>query len=171
MCEAETTKIPGWKGWLDLPTPKISGASGPWIDLSHRLTEELSRIPSFPQPHIRQISRIPEHRANVTEVHMVVHHGTHIDAPRHFIADGPTMDEVPLELDDSSGAPIAQLVPRCETANFYAQALAVLGADEAVLLRRVEPKHGAAVHSRNRQLDPLAHHEPRSAARARFAEA
>ena len=97
MCESETTKIPGWKGWLDLPAPKISGASGPWIDLSHRLTEELSRIPSFPQPHIRQISRIPEHRANVTEVHMVVHHGTHIDAPRHFIADGPTMDEVPLE--------------------------------------------------------------------------
>jgi len=33
----------------------------------------------------------------VTEVQMVVHHGTHVDAPRHFIADGPAMDEVPLE--------------------------------------------------------------------------
>jgi kynurenine formamidase len=97
MCETVTDKVPGWKGWLDLPAPKISGASDPWIDLSHRLTEELSRIPSFPQPRIRQITRIPEHRANVTEVHMVVHHGTHLDAPRHFIADGPTMDEVPLE--------------------------------------------------------------------------
>jgi kynurenine formamidase len=97
MCETVSNKIPGWKGWLDLPAPKISGARGPWIDLSHRLTEELSRIPSFPQPRIRQITRIPEHRANVTEVHMVVHHGTHLDAPRHFIADGPTMDEVPLE--------------------------------------------------------------------------
>jgi kynurenine formamidase len=97
MCETQTNKVPGWKGWLDLPAPKISGASGPWIDLSHRLTENLSRIPSFPQPHIRQIRKIPEHRANVTEVHMVVHHGTHIDAPRHFIADGPTMDEVPLD--------------------------------------------------------------------------
>jgi kynurenine formamidase len=97
MCETVINKIPGWKGWLDLPAPKISGAGGPWIDLSHRLTEELSRIPSFPQPRIRQITRIPEHRANVTEVHMVVHHGTHLDAPRHFIADGPTMDEVPLE--------------------------------------------------------------------------
>jgi kynurenine formamidase len=97
MCETVTDKVPGWKGWLDLPAPKISGASGRWIDLSHRLTEELSRIPSFPQPRIRQITRIPEHRANVTEVRMVVHHGTHLDAPRHFIADGPTMDEVPLE--------------------------------------------------------------------------
>ena len=28
---------------------------------------------------------------------MVVHHGTHFDAPRHFIADGPTIDEVPLD--------------------------------------------------------------------------
>ncbi len=97
MCESQTKKVPGWQGWLDLPAPKITGAQGPWIDLSHRLTEELSRIPSFPQPHIRQITRIPEHHANVTEVHMVVHHGTHIDAPRHFIADGPTMDEVPLD--------------------------------------------------------------------------
>jgi kynurenine formamidase len=97
MCETQTDKVPGWKGWLDVPAPKMSGGPGPWIDLSHRLTEELSRIPSFPQPRIRQITKIPEHRANVTEVHMVVHHGTHLDAPRHFIADGPTMDEVPLE--------------------------------------------------------------------------
>ncbi len=97
MCDDTANKVPGWKGWLDLPAPKISSALGTWVDLSHRITEELSRIPSFPQPHIRQIRKIPEHRANVTEVHMVVHHGTHIDAPRHFIADGPTMDEIPLE--------------------------------------------------------------------------
>ena len=97
MCDDANEKIPGWKGWLDVPAPKISGALGAWVDLSHRLTEELSRIPSFPQPRIRQISKIPEHRANVTEVHMVVHHGTHLDAPRHFIADGPTMDEIPIE--------------------------------------------------------------------------
>ena len=97
MCEPATNKIPGWKGWLDVPTPKVSGVAGVWLDLSHRLTEELSRIPSFPQPRIRQITRIPEHRANVTEIHMVVHHGTHLDAPRHFIADGPTIDQVPLD--------------------------------------------------------------------------
>jgi kynurenine formamidase len=97
MCENQTNKVPGWKGWLDVPTGRISGVRGPWVDLSHRLTEELSRIPSFPQPRIRQIAKIPEHHANVTELHMVVHHGTHLDAPRHFIADGPTMDQVPLD--------------------------------------------------------------------------
>ncbi|MGA7162727.1 MAG: cyclase family protein, partial [Pseudolabrys sp.] len=84
MCEPVANKSHGWKGWRDLPAPKVSGALGAFIDLSHRITEELSRIPSFPQPRIRQITTIPQHRANVTEVHMVVHHGTHLDAPRHF---------------------------------------------------------------------------------------
>lgn len=97
MCESASDKIPGWEGWLDLPAARISGAPGGWVDLSHRITETLSRIPSFPQPHIRRIRTIPPDRANVTEVHMVVHHGTHLDAPCHFLADAPTMDEVPLE--------------------------------------------------------------------------
>ena len=95
MCEPAEQKIPGWKGWRDLPAPRITRAAGGWVDLSHSITETLSRIPFFPQPRIRQIMQIPP--SNVTEVHMVVHHGTHLDAPRHFIADGPTMDEVPLE--------------------------------------------------------------------------
>lgn len=95
MCEPSPYKSAVWKGWSDLPAPRISQAAGGWIDLSHRITETLSRIPFFPQPRIRQIMHAPP--ANVTEVHMVVHHGTHVDAPRHFIADGPTMDEVPLE--------------------------------------------------------------------------
>ena len=97
MCESATNKVPGWKGWLDLPAPKISGAAGGWVDLSHRVTETLSRIPSFPQPQIHRIWEIPAHPANVTEVQMVVHHGTHLDAPCHFISDGPAMDQVPLE--------------------------------------------------------------------------
>ena len=39
MCEPVTNKIPGWKGWLDVPAPKVSSATGGWFDLSHRLTE------------------------------------------------------------------------------------------------------------------------------------
>jgi kynurenine formamidase len=97
MCEPATEKKPGWQGWLDLPAPEVSRATGGWVDISHGITETLSRARSFPQPRIRQIATIPEHPANVTEVHMVVHHGTHLDAPRHFIADGPTMEEIPLE--------------------------------------------------------------------------
>src|ERR1035437_8196046 len=73
MCESESPKISGWQGWLDLPKPEISG-TGPWVDLSHAITETLSRIPFFPQPRIRKVLTYPP--ANVTEVQMVVHHGT-----------------------------------------------------------------------------------------------
>jgi kynurenine formamidase len=94
MCETAPKKTYGWKGWSDLPAPHITSATGPWIDLSHRITETLSRIPFFPQPVIRQIATKP---ARLTEIHWVVHHGTHLDAPCHFISDGPAIDEVPLE--------------------------------------------------------------------------
>lgn len=97
MCEACLSKKPAWKGWIDVPPPRLSATAAPWTEVSHVITETLSRVPSFPQPRIRLIRAIPEHPANVTEMHMVCHHGTHVDAPRHFIADGPVMDEIPLE--------------------------------------------------------------------------
>jgi kynurenine formamidase len=93
MCEDAPKKTYGWKGWSAIPAPRIA-ATGPWIDLSHRITETLSRIPFFPQPQIRQFRTAP---IRITEIQMVVHHGTHFDAPCHFIADGPTIDEVPLD--------------------------------------------------------------------------
>jgi kynurenine formamidase len=93
MCETAPKKVYGWKGWSQIPVPRIA-ATGPWIDLSHRITETLSRIPFFPQPQIRLFRTAP---IRITEIQMVVHHGTHFDAPRHFIADGPTIDEVPLD--------------------------------------------------------------------------
>ena len=34
---------------------------------------------------------------NLTEFSMCAHNGTHIDAPRHFIKDGKTVDEMSLE--------------------------------------------------------------------------
>ena len=34
---------------------------------------------------------------NLTEFSMCAHNGTHIDAPRHFIKDGKTVDEIPLD--------------------------------------------------------------------------
>ncbi len=34
---------------------------------------------------------------NLTHLSMSAHTGTHMDAPRHFIADGMTMEQMPLE--------------------------------------------------------------------------
>jgi arylformamidase len=98
MCDCHPPRIlRSWKGWIDLPPAKHETGAGPWTDLTHRLTEDLSRSPAFPKPVIRQILKMPEGNANITEIHMVAHHGTHVDAPRHFMIDGPAFDEIPLE--------------------------------------------------------------------------
>lgn len=97
MCEPAPQKTYGWKGWRDLPVPRIGAGAGPWVDLSHPLTETLSRIPFFPQPTFRKIQSKPPGNSNVTEIQMVVHHGTHLDAPCHFVNGAPSMEQVPLE--------------------------------------------------------------------------
>ncbi|MEJ8572376.1 cyclase family protein [Microbaculum marinum] len=97
MCEAPARRLDEWRGWLDLPAPAPSSGTGPWLDLSHVITEDLSRVPLVPAPRIRQVQKKPEYIANVTEVQMVVHNGTHLDAPCHFIADAPAIDDIPLE--------------------------------------------------------------------------
>jgi len=40
---------------------------------------------------------MPRDPLNVSELRMIVHSGTHVDAPLHVIADGPGFDEIPLE--------------------------------------------------------------------------
>lgn len=97
MCDCAQPVRRAWQGWLPLPAPSGESGRGPWLDLTHRLTEDLSRSPAFPRPSIRQIVKMPKDPANVTEIQMVCHHGTHVDAPRHFMMDGPAFDEIPLD--------------------------------------------------------------------------
>ncbi len=90
--------MPGrWQGWPSLPaTPPPTGA-GPWVELSHPLRADLSRIPFFPAPRFDRIMRMPRDPLNLTEMQMVCHFGTHVDAPCHFIPDGPAFHEIPLD--------------------------------------------------------------------------
>lgn len=97
MCDACNHKGTRWKGWLDLPSPRACEPTGTWVDLSHCLTEDLSRISLLPPPTFRRISELPKDHANVTDIHMVVHVGTHLDAPCHFIIDAPSAEQIPLE--------------------------------------------------------------------------
>jgi arylformamidase len=54
--------------------------------------------PGDPDVNLRQISKIADgENANVSQIQMSVHTGTHIDAPRHFIDSGATVHEIPLE--------------------------------------------------------------------------
>lgn len=68
-----------------------------WTDLSHTLINEMPRIPAFPPPKFERFLSQPENPMNVTHIDMVCHVGTHVDAPCHFIADGPSMDQIGLD--------------------------------------------------------------------------
>ena len=73
------------------------------MDLSHPLGPDMPRALGFPQPAFRRIKSLPNDPLNVTEMQMVVHVGTHVDAPRHFLSDGPAFHEIPLERLSGAG--------------------------------------------------------------------
>ena len=97
MCDNAGHPGRGWQGWIDVPAPAAEQGTGAWVDLSHVLNEQLPNVPFFPSPRFRQIMSQPKHPLNVTEIQMVVHLGTHVDAPRHFFSDGPAFHEIPLD--------------------------------------------------------------------------
>ena len=94
MCDEGHQADGKWLGWVDVPEPTLTGR-GPWIDLSHPLSENVPRVPIVPKPHFGLWRKMPEF-PNVTEMQMIVHLGTHVDAPRHFTIDGPAFHEIPL---------------------------------------------------------------------------
>jgi kynurenine formamidase len=89
MCDGVMERGKGWRGWSDLPPqPAVSG-TGHWLDLTHPLGETTPAASVFPRPQFQRIKSLPADPLNVTEIRMVVHVGTHVDAPRHFYIDGP----------------------------------------------------------------------------------
>ncbi len=54
--------------------------------------------PGDPECKITRVHRMEDGAVcNLTHLSMSAHTGTHMDAPRHFIADGKTMEQMPLE--------------------------------------------------------------------------
>ena len=54
--------------------------------------------PGDPECHIKRVVSMDEGAVcNLTHLSMSAHTGTHMDAPRHFVADGLTMEQMPLE--------------------------------------------------------------------------
>jgi arylformamidase len=96
MCDPAGARGRGWRGWKPIPEPVAGIPDGPWLDLSHRLNAAMPRVPTFPPPVVRKRMCMPADPLNVTEFSMVVHTGTHIDAPRHFFEDGPALEGIPL---------------------------------------------------------------------------
>ncbi|MBR0776053.1 cyclase family protein [Bradyrhizobium diazoefficiens] len=107
MCESPTIKgRTGWRGWSELPSRTIQKADGTWVDLTHPFSAAVPRSAAFPPPKFSYFAQMPERPLNVTQMETIVHMGTHVDAPRHFYADGPGMDEIPIERMTGEGVVI-----------------------------------------------------------------
>jgi arylformamidase len=73
--------------------------SSNWIDLSVTVQEGMIAFPSeAPLQLERRRSMARGDKANNTTLHMSVHTGTHMDAPRHFIANGKTINLMPFDI-------------------------------------------------------------------------
>lgn len=68
------------------------------FDISIPITPEMVVWPGDPLVEIKTLSTIENNdQANVSQISMSVHTGTHIDAPSHFLQHGKTIDQLPLE--------------------------------------------------------------------------
>lgn len=67
------------------------------IDLSHPLRHGQQTFPMDPKLSIIPHCTTETLRYNLTQVSMGTHQGTHLDAMYHFVDDGKTLDQMPLE--------------------------------------------------------------------------
>jgi arylformamidase len=68
-------------------------------DISLTISSDLPTWPGDPSPELKRFASIDQGDLyNATQINASVHLGTHIDAPRHFINDGHTVDQLPLDV-------------------------------------------------------------------------
>jgi len=66
-------------------------------DLSQPLNQDASFWPFYPPFEVKYIKRKSEHGVNAQYIQTSNHMGTHLDAPRHFVTNGKTIDQLPLD--------------------------------------------------------------------------
>jgi arylformamidase len=67
------------------------------VDLTYPITNEMIVYPGFERPAFQWLGRINAEGYNLTRFSMIVHIGTHADAPCHFIEGGASIDQIPPE--------------------------------------------------------------------------
>ena len=69
-----------------------------WIDISVPLYTGMAHWPDNPPVRIECLLDLARgDAANVSKIELGAHTGTHMDAPRHFLADGAGIDEMPFD--------------------------------------------------------------------------
>ena len=69
-----------------------------WIDVTWTIHPQMTVWPGDSQPVLERTATVEEDGVQGTRLGLSVHTGTHIDAPRHFVAGGATIDAIPLEV-------------------------------------------------------------------------
>lgn len=67
------------------------------IDLSHLLNEHATVYPDTVAPKFEFINNVAEHGFAEMQVTMVLHSGTHIDAPCHILANTKSLSDFPVD--------------------------------------------------------------------------
>jgi arylformamidase len=106
------------------------------VDLSHELYDEMPTYPGARRVETEVIHTHERDGYQITALHLTTHHGTHVDAPIHFVSGRrTTLSEIPTE--DLVGEAVVLRVP--------------CGPDEAVdaaLLDRALAEHGEPLPER-----------------------
>ncbi|MDZ7831586.1 MAG: cyclase family protein [Desulfobacterales bacterium] len=68
-----------------------------WIDISVPLRTGMASWPGDPPVRITRVSDMENgDGANLTQINMSAHSGTHVDAPLHFYENGKSIEEIPF---------------------------------------------------------------------------
>ena len=68
-------------------------------DITVPISPEMPVWPGDPAVQIELVSKIEVgDNANVSHLSLSAHTGTHVDAPFHFLQEGVSLDQVPLDL-------------------------------------------------------------------------
>lgn len=90
-------RTPSWTETSEDMSMERHAVGTGWHDLSHVLQEGMPRMQSFPAPRFTRLKSRPNDPLQLTEMQMVCHVGTHLDAPNHFVEGAPGIDEIPLD--------------------------------------------------------------------------
>jgi arylformamidase len=66
------------------------------IDISLPITPQMPIWPGDPRPELAPVTTLERHGVQVSRLVLGTHSGTHVDAPRHFIPGGRTIDQLDL---------------------------------------------------------------------------
>lgn len=67
------------------------------VDLSMKIQNDMPFFPGDPIPNLIPALTLERNGCHVTALNIGSHTGTHVDAPSHFINNGKTIDQIPLE--------------------------------------------------------------------------